>query len=120
MTLEQSQDPSHSPQQGTKELSLLQGTILRGLEGLFTDLPTLSMDQWVLEIRLLHALVAPTRSRPSINPDSASHFITPTQGQPCPGGRGLLQATQLGLDPRALPMVSPNPTSLTSRSCGDP
>lgn len=68
MTLEQSQDPSHSPQQGTKELSLLQGTILRGLEGLFTDLPTLSMDQWVLEIRLLHALVAP-----------AAHVVIPEQ-----------------------------------------
>lgn len=65
--------PATAPSKGQQSSQLCRGQFKRdSWRGPFTDLSTLSMDQWVLEIRLLHTLVAPTRSRPGI-----SHLISP-------------------------------------------
>lgn len=110
--------PRHQPQ--AQKNCLCSEQLRDSWRGLFTDLPTLSVDQWVLEIRLLHALVAPIRSRPNINPDPPSH-LSPQHGvHPAQVGGCCPRLQSWAWTPSFSPLGLPTPILLTSHSCSNP
>lgn len=92
-----------------------------------TDLPTLSMNQWVLEIGLFHLFVAPAgadlESAKSPHPTAASQILKPSYHTftclPCPSRAASGHTGEPG-HPGLFPHHIPLSHQLTSHSCDDP
>lgn len=91
-----------------------------------TDLPTLSMNQWILEVRLFHLFVAPAgadlESAKDLHTTEASPILKPSyQAFTCPLCPGRTASGHSGEpEPWTFSHHMSSSRQLTSLSCDDP